>query len=434
MKKGIIVLLIAVLAAGFAFASFSGSASIGFDFDLSSKENGLFNDQAMKYSFTFDLEHAVGESKGEGDLYAEISATADFIIKADAVKASGAVNPTVALKIKKANIVYKDVTINILGPTGAYDYAKSYWTNAKGQAIRDYANNYKPGAPGFVASYKDFSLAFAYRTDDVAEQTVDPVYGLDTTSGAIKVTNAAAVKAGTVYTRTTNLYAGLQTPAFELADGLTLQVAGNFKMTKVEDNDADLRAGGGAKIAYKNDDLKLNVTFAADAEYNNEKLPVDLSLSAKYDFVTANVYFGTSDKFAEDTSTLGAKLSASYTFDEKITVGGYAETREVFLQEHPWLSFGANLGYDAEKFSAYAKAVVSMKYSTADEAYKFNGNKDTNGAEYAGLGFACGVSTDAIISNCTLALDWTDSDFSVKTADDKLAQLGVIAVSATVEF
>ena len=132
--------------------------------------------------------------------------------------------------------------------------------------------------------------------------------------------------------------------------------------------------------------------------------------------------------------TLGAKLSASYTIDEKITVGGYAETREVFLQEHPWLSFGANLGYDAEKFSAYANAVVSMKYNAVDEAYKLDANTDTNGAKYAGLGLECGVSTDAIISNCTVALDWTGSDFSKKDGDGNLTKLGVVAVSATVAF
>ena len=430
MKKGIIVLLIAVLAVGFAFADFSGSASIGFDFDLSSKENGLYNDQAMKYSFTFDIDKATGESKGEGDLYAEISATADFVIKANGVKATGDVNPAVTLKITKANIVFKDITINILGPAGAYDYAKSYWTNKLGKSIRDYANNYKPGAPGFVASYKGFSLSFAYRHVVYDADPGSTTWYLDPEDGAIKADIVPPTPAG----KTTTLYTGLETKAFELADGLTAQAAANFKMVKQDDNDADLRAGGGAKVVYKNDDMKLNVTFAADAEYNNEKLPIDISLAAKYDFVSANVYFGTSDKFAEDTMTLGAKVAASYTIDEKITVGGYAETREVFLQEHPWLSFGANLGYEAEKFSAYANAVVSMKYSAADEAYKLDANTDTNGAKYAGLGLECGVSTDALISNCTVALDWTGSDFSKKNADGDLTKLGVVAVSATVAF
>ena len=56
MKKGIIVLLIAVLVAGFAFAGkLTGDATIKFDTDLKAKTWGFANTQSWKYTFSFEF-------------------------------------------------------------------------------------------------------------------------------------------------------------------------------------------------------------------------------------------------------------------------------------------------------------------------------------------------------------------------------------------
>ena len=67
MKKGIIVLLIAVLVAGFAFAdgtageaTFTGSATLSSDYDFESKDTGIVNAQSLKYNFTFEFNSAAG--------------------------------------------------------------------------------------------------------------------------------------------------------------------------------------------------------------------------------------------------------------------------------------------------------------------------------------------------------------------------------------
>ena len=77
MKKGIIVLLITVLAAGMAFAGFNGSASIGFGVDLHHKEYG-FIDQSTNVSVSLALEQAIGSAQGEGDIVASINGSVSF--------------------------------------------------------------------------------------------------------------------------------------------------------------------------------------------------------------------------------------------------------------------------------------------------------------------------------------------------------------------
>jgi len=58
MKKVIIVLLVAVLVAGFAFADFSGDAYIQFNANLDAKDFGFKNGTESAFSFEFASEKA----------------------------------------------------------------------------------------------------------------------------------------------------------------------------------------------------------------------------------------------------------------------------------------------------------------------------------------------------------------------------------------
>ena len=91
MKKSIIVLLIAILVAGFAFAgTLKGSAGLEFNVDLQPETAakgiwGFKNASDWKYSFTFEFDSTAVEVQGAGDLWAElaISGSATGIINGD---------------------------------------------------------------------------------------------------------------------------------------------------------------------------------------------------------------------------------------------------------------------------------------------------------------------------------------------------------------
>ena len=76
MKKSFIVLLIAVLVAGFAFAGkLTGDATIKFDTDLKAKTWGFANTQSWKYTFSFEYDTTKVEVKGETKAWAELAIT-----------------------------------------------------------------------------------------------------------------------------------------------------------------------------------------------------------------------------------------------------------------------------------------------------------------------------------------------------------------------
>ena len=87
MKKGIIVLLITVLAAGMAFASVSGSASFSAGFDLDDKVFTVDNSKTGKNAFKFDLAAESGETAAvESGIYAKMGASLEASIKDGSMK------------------------------------------------------------------------------------------------------------------------------------------------------------------------------------------------------------------------------------------------------------------------------------------------------------------------------------------------------------
>ena len=143
MKKGIIVLLIAVLVSGFAFAGFSGYAGIQLNADLDKKVYGFANkpDASFTFEFAADTKEITGEK-----LYGELKATAKAIVDKsnyaeDLMVSAGAAyvyfdNDGTAfdtlpyaiglvIKIDTAKIVGDGWYVDILGVKSAYDYAKA---------------------------------------------------------------------------------------------------------------------------------------------------------------------------------------------------------------------------------------------------------------------------------------------------------------------
>ena len=143
MKKGLTVLLIALMLVTSAYASFSGNAKITFGADLDAKTWG-FDDLAsakLVFEFTFDTLDAV-KDEHETDLWAEIAvagsvdsyeilkiATDTSVWEKDSVKKEGDVEILSQFEITAANIHIYDFTFGIMNSGKGADYAWSYYTD-----------------------------------------------------------------------------------------------------------------------------------------------------------------------------------------------------------------------------------------------------------------------------------------------------------------
>ena len=406
MKKILSIALIAALIVGSAFAGFKkGEATIDLGYNLDSQAYGFTNGTSVKYNFGFVLGEENAEKAGEGDLRAEIAAS----FKAE-FKAADYVGPTTeaaniikdavvsTLKITKADIIYKDVTVGILGAGKSATYAADYHLK-DGKPVRDKVVGFD-GVNGFTVSALGFKGGFGLEGNAKAE--------------------------------TFKVLAHAETKSFDLAEGVTAQAAAGMKVT-----DASKAFGVSAKAALSKD--LLSASIAADFAVA-EKVALEVAAKAAYDFVSADVYFFSVDGF--ETNVLDAKLAASKAVSKTVTVGGsvevidaLADARELKVGANvkavvapvtveakaDYAVFGKTVGtttkvtYAAEKFSAYAKLEANMKF--ADE---FAMTK---------IAPEVGVSSDAIVSGATLSLGWTGADFA-ETANKK----GAIKATAKISL
>ena len=407
MKKILSIALIAALIVGSAFAGFKDTAAtIDLGYNLDSQAYGFTNVAAVKYNFGFVLGAEDAAKAGEGDLRAEIAAS----FKAE-FKAADYVGPTTedaniikdavvsTLKITKADIIYKDVTVGILGAGKSATYAADYHLK-DGKPVRDKVVGFD-GVNGFTVS------AFGFKGG----------FGLE----------------GNAKAETFKVLAHFETKSFDLAEGVTAQAAAGMKLTETAKN-----FGVSAKAALSKD--LLSASIAADFAVA-EKVALEVAAKAAYDFVSADVYFFSVDGF--ETNVLDAKLAASKAVSKTVTVGGSVEVINA-LADARELKVGANVKavvapvtveakadyavfgktveatvkatYAAEKFSAYAKFVAGMKF--ADE---FAMTK---------IAPEVGVSSDAIVSGATLSFGWTGADFA-DTADKTN---GVIKATAKISL
>ncbi len=403
MKKILSIALIAALIVGSAFAGFKkGEATIDLGYNLDSQAYGFTNGTAVKYNFGFVLGEETAEKAGEGDLRAEIAASFKAEFKAADYTGPVTIDDAVVstLKITKANIIYKDVTVGILGAGKSATYAADYHVDDDGDPLRDKVVGID-GVKGFTVSAFGYNGGFGLEGDADAE--------------------------------TYAVLAHVQTKSLNLAEGVTAQAAAGMKVT-----DASKAFGVSAKAALSKD--LLSASIAADFAVA-EKVALEVAAKAAYDFVSADVYFFSVDGF--ETNVLDAKLAASKAVSKTVTVGGSVEVIDA-LADARELKVGANVKavvapvtveakadyavfgktveatvkatYAAEKFSAYAKFVAGMKF--ADE---FAMTK---------IAPEVGVSSDAIVSGATLSFGWTGADFA-DTADKAN---GVIKATAKISL
>ena len=416
MKKGIIVLLITVLAAGMAFAGLTGSAAINLGYDLDSKDYGFANktNGTYKFSFTFDSSSAE-VSDHQTDIWAEIAAEASAVYSVtkkdveSGLKVSDDVAATVKFNITKANIHINDITIGILNAGGAYNYAADYHLDDNGDPKTNKVFTDKNMAPGFTVSYDGYGAGFGFSGKSDAE--------------------------------TYKVLAHVQTKQFEFVEGLTAQAAAH---AYVADNAKQFYFA--AKTAYKAD--KLSAGAAGEIKINDSKLDVEAAANASYDFVYANLYFYTlaADRDADKKARLDAKLGAGYTFGEdvEVSVNGYVDAVDV-IKDVREITIGADASATVSPVSVFGKASYGIYGKKLALEGKVTYNHEVFTA-YAQLKAALAigadpaltslkpelsVSTDKIVENATLALTWKGAEFAEGAA---AKANGAIMASATIKF
>ena len=426
MKKGIIVLLITVLAAGMAFAGLTGSAAINLGYNLDDKTYGFANDAKATYKFTFEFDTASAEvADHQTNVWAEVAAEASASIsynKKDAANntkeaiwtfdaLTGKVSVgTVKIAIKKANIHVNDFTFGILNAGGAYNYAADYHLDDNGKPVTNKVETQAATVlevPGFTVSYDGYGAGF----------------GLTGNSGA----------------ETYKVLAHVQTKQFEFVEGLTAQAAAH---AYVADNAKQFYFA--AKTAYKAD--KLSAGAAGEIKINDSKFDVEAAANASYDFVYANLYFYTlaAERDADVKARLDAKLGAGYTFGEdvEVSVNGYVDAVDV-IKDVREITIGADASATVSPVSVFGKASYGIYGKKLALEGKVTYNHEVFTA-YAQLKAALAigadpaltslkpelsVSTDKIVENATLALTWKGADFA-KGVEKK----GAITASATIKF
>ena len=439
MKKIIIVLLITVLVAGFAFAgTLKGSAGIEFSVDLNDKESeshawGFKNTTSGKYTFKYEFDStkvAIGEDH-QTDVWAEIAAEANLVLNlSNKALGSADVSPKYTAKITKANIHVGDITFGILNAGAAIDLAAHYALDANGDPIFDVVYGEDFVAEGFTVSYKDWNGGFGAKGNWKTEDTHDD----------------------NIY----EIFAHVETPTFKFADDQVSVLGGAYAYVTDKNTNAS-QFGGAAMAAYAAD--KLSVDAEVDLAYFGaaEKFAFEAAANATYDFVTLNVYLAPGAFFGyaeEDPLKLDAMLSAAYTFDLSddiaLAVDGYVDVRDTLVEDLVLYAGSsqsttvdaftialsedaviANLANDADvavalevaekvtykhdKFTAYEKLTASFDFS-ADDAL-------------GSLAFEAGISSTAIVEGATLALVYKNVDFVEFSANR-----GLITASCTINF
>ena len=123
MKKISAVLLVLVLVGSVAFAGFTGSATTTFGVDLDTGAYGFKNAKAIDIDIV--LHEQVAGAKGEGAIYAEISASLAITFDSTAFLAAADNALDITTKISAAKIIGEDWYVSILGAMGAPNFASS---------------------------------------------------------------------------------------------------------------------------------------------------------------------------------------------------------------------------------------------------------------------------------------------------------------------
>jgi hypothetical protein len=376
MKKLSIILLVLILAGGFAFAAdiaVTGSASVDVEYDLDAGTFGLVNDTYVgDISFALTLASGSGDAAGSGDVYAEIGISAGLDVTVGGIDADGdgvvdAVEANDEIgswaSVDYANVVAGDWTVGILGSPSGFSNAVSYFDDdADGAADEDAVAPAFGAGTGVTISYLDYVIGVDYATD------------------------------GT--------YAVSAVAAMDLAEGVSGSVGVAF--------DGAFTATGTAAVAIGDGNLDLAVDFAGTA--------VDVSATVDYAPVVLSVYYG---------ADVNAKVAVDL---DPIALS--VDVRDILTNQD--INVSASTTVDAADISlGFGYVVGTSAWDVSGEvAYTMDDAVLTLGGGYTSasvLNLYASVSSTTIIDGATVSLAYAGTDLTG-------ADLGAITAGVTISL
>ena len=414
MKKGIIVLLITVLAAGLVFADFSGDAYIQFNADFANKGYVLDNGKDFGFSFTVDSE--VANVNGESPIHAVVEASAKLIVDQVAdeegngtviwASDGGSYAIGILFSLKKAMIVGENWSVNIAGPkTSAYDYAKAsalYVGSLSGKDSfgNEYYTTYSAAsykasyayAPGVTVTYDGFTGSFGFNHTE---------------------------KFGTAFSAT------FETKEFAFSDDMVKVQAATEASKKAGTGKTNVGVSAKAALALEEVSVKLATDFGFEGIGKDQKAEVqfDASLAAAYDFVSATTYIFKGTKLSSYKNlyleaTVGADLNK---FEVPVSVS--VKAKNIVDKSDVGIDLSASATYAKDAITACASFGINLKTSAWSlKAYGiYVAENFTAGAnvQYAAstkaVNFGAFAESSAIIEGATIGVNYgLDNDTAMR--------------------
>ena len=407
MKKGIIVLLIAVLVSGFAFAKFSGSAGVIYNADFTGKTFDTTNASSFDFSFEFASEKV--EIAGDEDVHVEVAASAKFILGTLREDGYGVVNGIwlrsnkqdhrgigAVISLDTAKIVGKNWYVDITGTQDAYDYATAAVLTINDRTKKDDFGNKYAADNSTAASY---SLGGAY--DGVFYDVLDGVtVGFNDFTASLGLDYAKDADLG-VYKFAAN--ATIETPEFAFSDdAVKAQAAAEFFRGQIGDDDEYVffnGIGASAKTTVAVQDITvkaavdMGLMIAGTNADSESRFNIDARVDFKYDFVDVNIY------------TFGGK-------DGLLEYGKTKEDGEAVYDAYEDFYLEAKAAFDFNAFELPFKVTVSAKNITNAASYDEDTFVET---EKAGIVPAISVeyAKDAVKAAASFDINTTTKGWNV---------------------
>jgi len=389
MKKVSTLLLTGLIGSSMLFAGFSGTAKLSNT--LVNLDDGTFGfANTTELDVTIDIAATTAESKGEGDIYAELNASLNIPVTFD--ESADGTSPALTaddinIAFDSANVVGDGWKVSILGVNGPVDYA------ADTIALDDDDDAYNYSVVGTTTA------GVAVTLDDLGTVSVGYTGDFD---------DLTATKG----------YGSLELAEMEVSEGMTAQVSGSLAIDKTLANNVEV--AGSVKLAYAADDYSASV--AADLGYDAAGVGADVSMSVAMDPVSIDAYFGTSNTNTDFTFSETAIAAATTNLLNVKVVTDLAS----FDVPVTLTLTGLDL-VNVQDLDAKACLAVSDELSTyVSGGYVLNGGAWCVGAgltytvdaytlaadvSYDGdLAASASVESTTLVDGATLSLAWADGD------------------------
>ena len=447
MKKGIIVLLIAVLVAGFAFAGkLTGDATIKFGVDLDEKEFGFVNSQSWKYNFTFEFDTtkvAIGEDHTT-DLWAEIAAeaSATLAVKDGKLSKGEGLTGTYTAKITKANIHVGEWTFGILNAGTAVDYAQSYYKNDDGSAVNDTVKGGSKVVPGFTVAYADWRGGFGLKGNWAGESLEYNVFAHgETKAFKFGENEEFSLQAGAYVHYYNEKMTGAEPKNFGAAaklayaaEKLSADAAADLKLQRADsENTFFFEAAANATYKIDNGSFGLNVyatnnvlkTDAKDNYADGKGIKLDAKVWAKYDFDFDGTKLATEGNVEVRDALIDARAITIFAKETLKVMDG--KLALAFSEKYAFaakkLTLTAKATYTADKFEAWAGVDdFSMQFGTVG----------AGDPAITAIKLSCGIKSTKVIENAEIGA--TYKGLNLAKNGDSITKKGAVEAYAKIAF